>query len=228
MPVIDDSEFGAITIRRSSVARSMRASVAPNGSLRISVPSYAPLFMVKRMIASMRPQLRKLLSAQPIVILTDGMPVGKSHSLLVRTATDFSIRRSAQQLIASLPDTSRLNDPDVVREVRAHMRAILRKEAKHYLPRRLRFLADQHGFDYTSIRFTHASSRWGSCNHKKAISLNIALMNLPFELIDYVLIHELAHTVELNHSTNYWREVERAEPNYKRHRSALKSYNPAI
>jgi predicted metal-dependent hydrolase len=54
------------------------------------------------------------------------------------------------------------------------------------------------------------------------------LMNLPFELIDYVLSHELAHTVHLNHSKEFWSEVARLDPDFKTHRKSLKSYNPSV
>ena len=53
-------------------------------------------------------------------------------------------------------------------------------------------------------------------------------MSLPFELIDYVLVHELAHTKHLDHSVRFWNEVERGDPDYKRHRKQLKAYDPGI
>jgi predicted metal-dependent hydrolase len=228
MPIIEDNEFGVVTVRRSSRATSMRVTVAPNGTLRVSVPTYAPMFMVKRMIASSREQLRAMLNARPKLVLTDGMSIGKSHTLLVRQTPERSIRRVGQQLIVGLPDGETLRDDDIVTDVRAHMRTILRKEAKAHLPHRLKHLAQTNGFEFESVRFTHASSRWGSCNHKKAISLNIALMNLPFELIDYVLVHELAHTKHLDHSPRFWSVVESVDPDFKRHRKALKAYDPTI
>ena len=206
----------------------MRASLAPNGTLRVSVPTYMPLFMVRRMLTSMRPQIRELLSKRPALVLSDGMTIGKSHSLVVKPAQTRSVRLSGQQLILHLPATQVLADADVVADVRSHIQSILRREAKHHLPHRLRYVADTHGYDYSSVRFTHASSRWGSCNQKKAISLNIALMSLPFELIDYVLVHELAHTKHLDHSVRFWNEVERGDPDYKRHRKQLKAYDPGI
>ncbi len=228
MPTIEDKEFGTVTIRKLSSSRSMRATVAPNGLLRISVPSYAPLFMVKRMITGSRVELRRLLAARPELIITDGMQIGKSHTLVLRSSSVRSIRRSANQLLVTLAHGDSPGDREVITEVKKHVLAILRREAKHHLPMRIRHLASVHGFAYSSLRFTHASSRWGSCNSKQAISLNIALMNVPFELIDYVLIHELAHTKHLNHSKTFWQEVARVDPEYQKHRKHLKQYNPGI
>jgi len=228
MPQIDDKEFGPVTVRRSSRSKAMRATVAPNGSLRISVPAYAPLFMVRRMIAGSRPQLRRLLETRPALTIYDGMSIGKSHSLLLRPGASMTIRRTGQQLIVTIPPGESAESAELISAVRTHVQTILRREAKHYLPRRIEFLGRTHGFQLSALRFSHASSRWGSCNQKKAISLNIALMNLPFELIDYVLIHELAHTKHLNHSSAFWSEVEQADPDYKLHRKQLKAYSPGI
>lgn len=228
MPVIEDKEFGTISVRKVARSSSMKATVAPNGLLRVSVPSYAPIFMVKRMIASSRDDLRALMNARPQIEIKDGMSIGKSHTLLLRRGATQSVRLQGLHLIVTLSTADSVNDASLISAVRTQILAILRKEAKHHLPMRIRYLADQHGFDFTSLRFTHASSRWGSCNNKKAISLNIALMNLPFELIDYVLVHELSHTKHLNHSQAFWNEVERVDPGYKLHRKQLKGFNPSI
>ena len=206
----------------------MRASIAPNGELRLSVPSYAPIFVVKRMIQASRTDLRLLFANQPTVTLHDGMQIGKSHTLVVKNAQQPSIKRQSLQLIVTLAPGDTLASQDVIQEVRSQMRLILRKEAKAHLPKRIHYLATKYGYDYSSLRFTHASSRWGSCNSKKAISLNIALMGLPFELIDYVLLHELAHTKHLNHSAEFWQTVGGTDLNYLTHKKQLKSYNPSI
>ncbi len=74
-----------------------------------------------------------------------------------------------------------------------------------------------------SVRLTCAKTQWGSCTSKGAVRLNVQLVKLPEYLIDYVVVHELAHLREMNHSAAFWRLVEGACPNYVRLRSELKA-----
>jgi len=71
----------------------------------------------------------------------------------------------------------------------------LRKEAKDYLPQRTELLAAAHGFKYSGVTVKNISSRWGSCSSTNHINLNIHLVRLPEHLSDYVILHELTHTV---------------------------------
>ena len=230
MSVIIDEEFGEIVLRRSAKASAIRIRVAPDGRLRASLPLYAPLFLVKRLLKSSRNELRAILKEhQSQAQYEDGMQIGKSHTLSVRPHTSaLSVTKHGQQIIVTLPKERSLSDSDVSAKIREKVGEALRTEAKSYLPRRLRFLADEYGFTYSKVRFSHASGRWGSCSSNGTISLNIALMKLPFELIDYVLIHELCHTVQMNHSEAFWSLVGSADHNYKTHRRLLKSESPAI
>ena len=164
----------------------------------------------------------------PEVTYHDGQQIGKSHTLVVSTGSSLQVKRHGQRITVQITPTQTLVDPSVVKAVRAVTREALRIEAKSYLPKRLAYLAAQGGFTYEKVRFSHASSRWGSCSSTGTISLNIALMKLPFALIDYVIIHELAHTVELNHSEQFWRLVEQGDSQYKLHRRQLKQETPAI
>ena len=231
MPTIIDEEFGVITLRRSAQASHVRIRVAPDGRLRASLPLYAPVFLVKRLLKNSREELREMLAEQHSeTVFEHGMTIGKSHSLIVRPTTVKAVTatRHGQQIIVSLPTDTALNEPSAARIVRDKVIEALRIEAKSYLPKRLAFLAEKYGFSYTKVRFSHASGRWGSCSSNGTISLNIALMKLPFELIDYVLIHELSHTIQMNHSDKFWKLVSVGDPEYKNHRRALKNENPSI
>lgn len=229
MAIIHDEEFGKITIRRSARASQVKLRVGPDGTLRASLPLYAPTFLIKRLIKASRHELRELMvQSSSATAYTPGMRIGKSHMLEVGIASSLSVKRVGQRIIVGLPAGLGLDEPRVVKAIREVVQTALRVEAKSYLPKRLSYIATQHGFQYTSVRFSHASGRWGSCSSQGTISLNIALMKLPFELIDYVLVHELAHTRHLNHSEAFWQTVAQADPHYKEHRRALKQESPTI
>ncbi|MEO5950211.1 MAG: SprT family zinc-dependent metalloprotease [Candidatus Saccharimonadales bacterium] len=230
MPIIEDAEFGNITVRRSAKASHVRIRVAPNGTLRASLPLYAPLFVVKRLIKNSRKELQQmLLEHHGETHYEAGMQIGKSHSLIVRNdATSLSVKRHGQQIVLTLPTENTLNDNEVASVLRPVIISALRLEAKSYLPKRLSYLAKNGNFSYDSVRFSHASGRWGSCSSNGTISLNIALMKLPFELIDYVLVHELSHTVHMNHSEEFWELVSSGDPAYRIHRRDLKKETPSI
>src|SRR5207245_10741873 len=104
----------------------------------------------------------------------------------------------------------------------------LRVQAERLLAQRLRALADLYQFEYRSASIKQLKSRWGSCDADAAIVLNLFLIQLPWHLIDYVLLHELAHTKALHHGPDFWQELERCLPHAKQLRREIKQYNPAV
>lgn len=228
MATFHDKEFGDITIRRSHLSTGIKLSLAPNGSLRVSMPPHTPEFLAKRLVASSRSNIRELLEKKPADIYKDGMSIGKSHHLSISTGSSLSVTRHGQLITVLLPHSMSTEQTEVQAAIRAVVIQSLKKEAKSYLPRRLAFLANQFNFEYASVRFSHASSRWGSCSSHGVISLNIALMKLPFEVIDYVLLHELAHTRHMNHSDTFWETVAATCTDFKSLRAALKQQEPSI
>jgi hypothetical protein len=97
-----------------------------------------------------------------------------------------------------------------------------RKQARTDLSRRVEQLAAITGFKFEEIRISSARSRWGSCSAKGTISLTWRLIMAPPDIIDYVIIHELAHTLEKNHSRAFWQLVEKHLPDYRERRRWLR------
>lgn len=88
----------------------------------------------------------------------------------------------------------------------------LRTLAKAYLPHRTMELAQDLAFTYRRVSCRHQKSRWGSCSHNNSISLNIELMRLPVDLRDYIIVHELTHTVHKHHQDAFWSHLEKVLP----------------
>ncbi len=103
-----------------------------------------------------------------------------------------------------------------------------RSRAKRKLTRRLKHLAGKHGFTYNRVFIRNQKTRWGSCSHKNNISLNMKIIRLPEELMDYVILHELAHTRVKNHSNDFWSELNRLVGNGKGMASRLREYGVGL
>ena len=98
-------------------------------------------------------------------------------------------------------------------------------EAKNYLPNRVNELASKHGLIYKKVKINNAKTRWGSCSGTNNINLTLQLMRLPNHLIDYVLLHELAHTKVKNHSVTFWNFLDTlTDNNAKKLDKELKTY----
>lgn len=98
----------------------------------------------------------------------------------------------------------------------------LTARAKEYIPDRVAYFAKTVGVDYGRITIRHQKTRWGSCSSKGNLNFNCLLMRMPPEVIDYVVVHELCHRKEMNHSKAFWQEVEKVLPDYKSRRQWLK------
>ena len=99
----------------------------------------------------------------------------------------------------------------------------LSRRARQELESRLASLAGQHGLGYQRVSIRKQRTRWGSCSRHQAISLNAKLLLMPPAAVDYVLLHELCHTVEMNHSSRFWSLLEKHDPDYRAHKKLLKA-----
>lgn len=106
-------------------------------------------------------------------------------------------------------------------EVKKSLEKLYRQLALSHLEQRTGELAAHFGITYRSIRIGGASGRWGSCSSDGNLNFTWRLIQCPDEVIDYVVIHELAHRLELNHSDRFWAEVRRMCPDFEQHRAYL-------
>jgi predicted metal-dependent hydrolase len=98
-----------------------------------------------------------------------------------------------------------------------------KEQARQVLNERVDFHACQHGFRYSSVGITSARTRWGSCSAAGALNFSWRLIQAPMEAVDYVVIHELVHTLIHNHSRRFWTKLEQIMPDYRERRKWLRS-----
>jgi len=98
----------------------------------------------------------------------------------------------------------------------------LREQARKLVTERVKYYAPIIGVSYGQIAIRTQHTRWGSCSSKGNLNFNCLLALVPAEVLDYVVVHELCHRKELNHSARFWGQVERVLPDYKSHRKWLK------
>ncbi len=224
---LDESTTVTIYKRRSS--RSLRLSIAADGKIRVSIPAWAPYRVGLEFAKSRRKWIHE--QRKPSLILSDGQAIGKAHHLSFNPSTDTATIRTRiknSQIIVTYPNDLDSNESDVQSAAhRACIRA-LRSQAGQLLPIRLKELADKHGFEYSSVTVKNMKSRWGSCDQRRNIVLNIYLVQLPWDLIDYVLLHELTHTKILKHGPVFWKAMAEVLPDVQQRRKMVLKHQPIL
>lgn len=120
---------------------------------------------------------------------------------------------------AQLCDVKKLSDEELQQ---------LRKLASNVIPIKVKQYASVMHVQYGRIAIRTHKTRWGSCSSKGNLNFNCLLMLAPDEVVDYVVIHELCHLLEMNHSPNFWIKVEQVMPNYKVHKKWLQDHGEEI
>jgi predicted metal-dependent hydrolase len=131
-------------------------------------------------------------------------------------------------ILVDYPAHQAETDDDVQQLIRQAVVATYRLEAKAYLPGRVAYFAQKFNFSYARVVVKNAGTRWGSCSATNNINLNLHLMRLPEALRDYIILHELAHTVEKNHGPRFWALLQRISGDARGLDRQLKAYRIAV
>ncbi|HYH74698.1 MAG TPA: SprT family zinc-dependent metalloprotease [Candidatus Saccharimonadales bacterium] len=224
-------DIGDVTLYKRRGNRSLRLSIGHNGEIRVSLPYWLPYAAGEQFALSKAQWIAQHRVKTETPLLEHGHAIGKAHRVYFEAGPEsnkLTARVESNAVRVSYPRIYTYDDPKV--QAAAHKASLraLRKESLALLPDRLRTLAGQYGFTYKSVGVKPLKSRWGSCTSEKDITLNIYLMQLPWHLIDYVLVHELTHTKVMQHGAPFWAEMEKHLPNAKSLRKQMAAYQPIL
>lgn len=223
--------IGAVTLYKRRGNRSLRLSIATSGEIRVSMPHWLPYKAGEQFALSKAQWILAHQAKNSPSHLQHGQQVGKAHRLYFESsysASKVGTRLRPNEIYITHPLSLNIEHPHVQEAARSASIRALRKEAEQLLPQRLHALSEQTGLDYKSIEVKQLKRRWGSCSSSKEITLNIFLMQLPWHLIDYVLMHELTHTRVMRHGTPFWQEFERHVPLARKLRNEINRFQPSF
>lgn len=227
--MITDKELGNITFERSLKAKHMRINILSDG-LKVVLPKGFAEKDGLRFIEKVRGKLvqRQSKIQHKSILITDENPLETfSFTVFVRKTDRKNIYSALKnkQLIIEYPDFLDCNDAKTQEYFWNSINYFLRNEAKRILPQRTTELAGKFGFKFADVKIQSSKTRWGSCNRNKNINLSFFLLLLPQYLVDYVILHELCHTIELNHGDKFWLLMDKVTDNKsKLFRQELKNY----
>ena len=212
METITLSGIGDIKVRRGANIKYLRIRVAPARGIWVTVPFGVSKRQVEQFLEENRSWIlenRKRMECyeqRTGVGLQIGAEIQTKFHLLKVVATNESkptYQVKDKTIVLAIPQE--VDFKRIEKFVQQFLLEIYTLESKQYLPGRVKYWAEKHGFSYDKLSFRNNISNWGSCSFDNHISLNIKLMKLPDEIIDYVILHELCHTVETNHSPAFWK-----------------------
>lgn len=218
-------------LKRSNRSASIRISLNQNGDVVVSAPRLVPQFLIDRFVANnqswIERQRRKIglrKTVYPSFNWDENIVSYLGQLYLIKV--DANNRGEKVEFINGTctvrPVTGQVVD---AKKTLLHW---LKNHAEHYILHRVVEWAKTMGVSFGTVRFGQQTSRWGSCSGDNNLRFNWRLIHFPAAVIDYVVIHELAHTIHHDHSPQFWQVVSRYCPDWKSQRRYLRNQSISI
>lgn len=229
--ILEDKELGRILIRVNVRARRLTFRTKADG-VHATVPPGTPLAEIEKAIDRLRPRLKEARKQQRSPLIDLNYRIDTEFfklTLVTGQRTRFLSRSELGEMQIVCPPDADFSDERLQEWLRKVIEEALRRNAKIILPPRLYMLSTKYSLPYKRVKINSSNGRWGSCSAGGSINLSCYLVLLPKHLIDYVLLHELAHTREMNHGEGFWNLLNRlTDGKAEALRTELKQYRAEI
>ncbi|HOZ03568.1 MAG TPA: SprT family zinc-dependent metalloprotease [Candidatus Woesebacteria bacterium] len=213
------------TVQTTKAKSRLSLKLGKTGEILVAAPRLTPHWLIEKFVKDNQQWIARARARQhrqsPLItnsaILLFGNKFHRSTQVIENQLPGYYVR--GLELIYNPVNP---NQPD--KFAQTQLKRFLRTSASTYLGQRTAQLAEVMGEKYLSIGLREQSSRWGSCSSRGHLSFNWRLVHFPAAVIDYVIIHELAHLNQPNHSRQFWQLVAKYCPEYQQHRKTLKRH----
>ena len=229
---------GDVRIVRHPRSARVRISVTPSGEVKVTIPMGASFSLGEKFLLEKREWLaevlKKLEKRQSLAPqLIDG-ELFKTRNFAYRVSAApldrlrIRLLNAEKTMLIEYPNLHELNSPVIKNGIRKLVDGGLRFEARRYLPQRTAQLAAELGYHINRVVVKNNKTNWGSCSGLKNINLNIHLMRLPDRLIDFIIVHELVHTVVPNHGPTFKATLKKHFPDAPLLEREIKKIRPEL
>jgi predicted metal-dependent hydrolase len=205
--VVQFKQIGSVNFIKNRRSKNIKIRVKPDQSVHVSFPFYVSSSEVSQFVMKsinwITEQQQKFETKKSKI--EPGQFQTKLHSVVILEGTENKTKVNFNEIEIRLADFDSDSSRNYLENV---MVGIYRYEAKKLLAPKINELAQKHGFQINKITIRNNKRNWGSCSSKNNISLNLQMMKLPDELIEYILLHELVHTRIKNHGPQFWTKLD--------------------
>jgi predicted metal-dependent hydrolase len=205
--VVQFKQIGPVNFFKNRRSKNIKIRVKPDQSVHVSFPFYVSMFEVSQFVNKnmgwITEQQQKFETQKSKI--EAGQIQTKLHLITVIEGSENKTKVNFYEIEIRLADFDSESSRSYLENV---MVGIYRFEAHKILPSKLTELAQKHGFQFNKLTIRNNKRNWGSCSALNNISLNLQMMKLPDELIEYILLHELVHTRFKNHGPHFWQKLD--------------------
>ncbi|MDA3821709.1 MAG: SprT family zinc-dependent metalloprotease [Bacteroidales bacterium] len=227
--IINYKHIGDVLYRKNSRAKNISIRINSKAEIKVTVPAWVTYHRAEQFVLEKEAWIIK--KAHTIKRRTNENLVWRvgdkvdflygSIALVQGSGDTIEELQVGKNYIVELPSLYDPGNQDWREKLLEKLGDIGMREAKQYLPKELERLAQAKNLKYTKLSIRRMRTRWGSCSSKDNISLNSGLVFLPRELMEYVILHELVHTIHKNHSAAFWNALVEIMPDALECRKSL-------
>lgn len=194
---------------KRSYRRSVSIKIKENGEVVVNAPYKFSIKNIEQILASKQDWINK--GIEKVKTKFQEKALFYEYKKVMFLGNEYEVKQD-KNLITIGDNTIKIRKGT---QVKVALKKWLNEMANCLILKRIDEICDAYNFSYKTSKIISARKKWGSCDNLKNISINFRLVMLPIECIDYVCIHELCHTKYMNHSKEFYKEIEKVMPNYK-------------
>jgi predicted metal-dependent hydrolase len=229
-------KVGPVTIYKNRLATRIKITVKPNGGIRVTIPYMASFQSGENFLVEKQQWIEKTLgkiARKPLankLILPGNLLATRNfrYEVVAASVQKVRIRYSKQEKLVCFeyPIGASIEAPEIQKSLKRAIEGVLRFEAKRFLPERTAELASKLGYQINRITIKNNKTNWGSCSNLKNINLNLHLMRHSDRVIDFIIVHELVHTVIPNHGAKFKATMKKYFPDAIELEKEMKKLRP--